>query len=82
MGEGVIGKFIYFWIFLLGGLFIARFLGIADTTGNMVVLSISLTFVYVGWTFLRAKSKMNAQKREAAAAQESKKNSRHKKKNR
>lgn len=81
MGEGIIGKFIYFWIFLLGGLFIAKFLGIADTTGNMVVLSISLAFIYVGWTFLRAKSKKNAEQREAGA-QETKKNNRHKKKKR
>lgn len=80
MGEGIIGKFIYFWIFLLGGLFIAKFFGIADTTGNMVVLSISLALVYVGWTFLRAKGKKNAEQREAAAAQMPKKNNRHKKK--
>lgn len=65
MNDGIIAKFIYFWIFLLGGLFVAKFFGIADTAGNMIVLSISLAFVYVGWTLLRAKGRKNAAQREA-----------------
>ena len=81
MGEGIIGTFSYFWIFLLGGLFIAKFLGIADTTGNMVVLSISLAFVYVGWTVLRSKGRKKTEQREAAV-RAPKKNNRHKKKKR
>ncbi len=67
MGDGILGKFIYFWIFLIGGLFAARIFGIADTMGNMVVLSIALAFIYVGWTFLRAKSKKNAAEKQAAS---------------
>lgn len=78
MGDGIIGKFICFWIFLIGGLFAAKFFGIADTQGNMVVLSISLAFIYVGWTFLRAKSKKNTAKKEAAPAPRN--NQKHKKK--
>ena len=54
MGDGIIAKFIYFWIFLIGGLFMARILGIADTASNMAVLSISMAFIYVGWNLLRA----------------------------
>lgn len=68
MGDGIIGKFIYFWIFLIGGLFAAKFFGIADTPGNMVVLSVSLAFIYVGWTFLRAKSRKNVEEKKAASA--------------
>lgn len=68
MGDGIIGKFIYFWIFLIGGLFAAKFFGIADTPGNMVVLSVSLAFIYVGWTFLRAKSRKNVAEKKAASA--------------
>ena len=77
MGDGIIAKFIYFWIFLLGGLFAARFFGIADTTGNMIVLSISLALIYVGWCFLRAKSKAKTAAR--AVKSSSGTNSRHKK---
>lgn len=65
MGDGIIGKFIYFWIFLLGGLFIAKFLGIADTAGNMVILSISLAIVYVVWNLFREKGQKKAAKRKA-----------------
>lgn len=60
MGDGIMGKFICFWIFLIGGLVIAKLLGIADTAGNMAVLSISLAFIYVGWTVLRAKGREKA----------------------
>lgn len=65
MGDGIIAKFIYFWIFLIGGLFMARLLGIADTASNMAVLSLSLAFVYVGWNLLRSKGKKKAARREA-----------------
>ena len=59
MGNGVIGKFIYFWIFLLGGLLAARLFGIADTAKNMILLSIALAVVYVVWNVLRAKGRQN-----------------------
>ncbi|MCI8647170.1 MAG: hypothetical protein HFE76_10405 [Firmicutes bacterium] len=68
MGGGIIGKFIYFWIFLLGGLFIAKFLGIADTARNMAVLSLSLAIVYIGWNVLRAKGQQKAAERKPAPA--------------
>lgn len=82
MGDDILGKFIYFWIFLIGGLFAAKIFGIADTAGNMVVLSISLAFIYVGWNFLRAKSKKNAAAKQAAStpANRSGQNKRKKKK--
>lgn len=80
MGDGIIGKFIYFWIFLLGGLFIAKFLGVADTAGNMAVLSISLALVYIGWTVLRAKGQKKAAERKEQPAP--KNNNGHKKKKR
>lgn len=68
MGNGILGKFIYFWIFLIGGLCAAKLFGIADTPGNMVVLSVSLAFIYVGWTFLRAKPKKNMAEKDAVPA--------------
>lgn len=80
MGNGILGKFIYFWIFLIGGLFAAKFFGIADTPGNMVVLSVSLAFIYVGWTFLRAKSRKNMEQKEAASAPGNTRNNHKKKK--
>lgn len=64
MGDGILSKFIYFWVFLFGGLVMARLLGMADTVGNVVVLSISLAFVYIGWNLFRAKGKQRAAERQ------------------
>lgn len=64
MGDGILSKFIYFWVFLFGGLVMARILGMADTVGNVVVLSISLALVYIGWNLLRAKGKQKAAERQ------------------
>lgn len=64
MGDGILSKFIYFWIFLFGGLVMARLLGMSDTVGNVVVLSISLAFVYIGWNLFRAKGKQKAAERQ------------------
>lgn len=80
MGNGVIGKFIYFWIFLLGGLLAARLFGIADTAKNMVLLSIALAVVYVVWNVLRAKGRQNAaQKQQSHASQPGNKHKKKKK---
>lgn len=68
MGDGILSKFIYFWVFLFGGLVMAKILGMADTVGNVVVLSISLAFVYIGWNLLRAKGKQKAAERQAKQA--------------
>lgn len=68
MGGGMIGKFVYFWMFLMGGLIVAKFFGIADTASNMITLSIALAFVFVMWNVLRAKSQKNAAAKKAAAA--------------
>lgn len=78
MGGGMIGKFVYFWMFLIGGLVVAKLFGIADTASNMITLSIVLAFVFVMWNVLRAKAQKNAEAKKTASV--SKTGSRNKKK--
>lgn len=81
MGDGIIGKFVYFWMFLLGGLIVGKVFGLTDTTSNVVVLCIALAIIYVGWVLLRASSKKKAAAQRAAEPAP-KKNNRHGKKKR
>jgi hypothetical protein len=53
MGSGIIGKIIYYWIFVLGILFMAKFFGFANDTGTMVITLIIGTLVYVGWQLIK-----------------------------
>ncbi|MCQ4636393.1 hypothetical protein NE619_06600 [Anaerovorax odorimutans] len=65
MGDGVIGKFIYFWIFILGGLLIGKMVGLTNSAGNVVMLCICLTITYLGWLFIQSRLKRNAAARKA-----------------
>lgn len=78
MGEGVIGKFIFFWIFILGGMFMGKLFGLTDNTPNTIMLFISLIIIFVGVNIIKA----NAKKKSAAkrAAQTPRNNNRHGKK--
>ena len=66
MGNGIIGKFLYFWIFVLGGCFIARVLGFADKDRSMIIFFVALALVYIVWNIARS---LGRKKREESAAQ-------------
>lgn len=53
MGGGAIGKIIYFWIFILGILFMSKVLGFSEEKGTMVIVLITGTLVYIGWQLIR-----------------------------
>jgi len=53
MGSGIIGKIIYYWIFILGILFISKFFGFANDTSTMIVTLVIGTLVYVGWQLIK-----------------------------
>ncbi len=53
MGSGIIGKIIYYWIFILGILFMSKFFGFADQTNTMIVTLVIGTLVYVGWQLIK-----------------------------
>ena len=62
MGNGVIGKIIYFWVFILGGLFVARVAGFANNDKQLIALLIGISIVYV--VFMVARSLGKKKRRE------------------
>ena len=57
MGSGFIGKLIYFWIFILGVLFMAKVLGFAEHRSTMIMVLVVGSLLYVGFQLIRFGSK-------------------------
>ena len=57
MFDGVIGKIIFFWVFMIGAMFFARLLGITDDTRTTVIYLIACALIYVVWVGARALGK-------------------------
>lgn len=66
MGNGIIGKILYFWIFLLGGLFFARVLGFSGDDRTMILFCLALAGVYIVFQTARALGKKNRAEKAAA----------------
>ena len=57
MFDGVIGKIILFWVFILGAMFFARVLGFTDDTRTTVIYLIACALIYVVWVVGRTMAK-------------------------
>ena len=67
MGNGVIGKILYFWIFILGGLFFAKVLGFAKDDKSTIVFLIAIALVYIVFKVFRTlRKKKRAEKPESS----------------
>ncbi len=47
MGNGILGKVLYFWIFIIGGMFFARVFGVANDDRTTIMLCIGLALIYI-----------------------------------
>ena len=47
MGNGVIGKILYFWIFIIGAMFVLKFTGNADDTKTTAIVLVAVALVYI-----------------------------------
>jgi hypothetical protein len=63
MFDGVIGKIILFWIFMLGASFFGKFLGFTGDTRTMVMYLIACAIAYVVWVGARALAKKRREER-------------------
>ena len=61
---GIVGKFLYFWIFMIGVLLFAKYLGHVDDGRQMVYVCIAAALVYIVFQVFRVLGK---NKREAKA---------------
>ena len=51
---GIVGKFLYFWIFMIGVLLFAKYLGHVDDGRHMVYVCIAAALVYIVFMVFRA----------------------------
>ena len=53
MNSGLIGKFLYFWMFMIGALLILKFTGFSDDNKTMFVVLGAIAIVYIVWNVFR-----------------------------
>ncbi len=63
---GIIGKILYFWIFIIGAMLFARYIGHIQDGRQMVYVCIAAALVYIVFIVFRA---LGRGKREAKAEQ-------------
>ncbi len=86
MKSNIISKFIYFWIFILGGIFVAWIMGFLKDNTRFIIFIVAIALVYVVFQVARAlgqrkrggadyaaQSSMNRGSRPAGAKKNSKK---------
>lgn len=67
MGSGLIGKFLYFWMFIIGALIILRVTGFSNDTRTMIVTLGAIALVYIVWNVFREMGKKRKAEKQAAA---------------
>lgn len=80
MGNGVIGKILYFWIFVIGGLFIAKLMGFANNDRAMIYFCLALAGVYIVFQVARSIGKKKREGKAVEDRQPVRKGTSHKKK--
>jgi hypothetical protein len=65
MGNGI-GKILYFWIFILGGLFVAKVLGFIGDSKTLITFLVAIALIYIVFNVFRSLGrKKRAEKEEA-----------------
>lgn len=71
MGNGVIGKIIYFWIYMIAVVIFAKIAGVMENTGTAVIVLIAAAIIYIVWNVARYMGKKKREEREEDARQAS-----------
>lgn len=66
MGDGIIAKIIYFWIFIIGALVFAKLLNFVGDDRQLIIFLIAVAGVYIVWTVMRELGKKRRAEREWA----------------
>ncbi|MBQ6496174.1 MAG: hypothetical protein IJI74_03270 [Firmicutes bacterium] len=64
MGNGVIGKFIYFWAFMIGVVIFGKFFGFMNDTRTAIMILVGAALIFVVWTLGRYKAQQKREERE------------------
>lgn len=82
MGNGIIGKILYFWIFMIGGLFILKFTGYSSDNRTTAIVLIAIALVYIVWNVFRELGKKKKAEKAAVYTQPVRKGASNKKRKR
>lgn len=66
MGNGIIGKILYFWVFLIGALIFARIFHIFTSDKATILFCIAVAIIYIVWNVFRELGKRKREAQEAA----------------
>lgn len=69
MGNGIIGKILYFWIFILGALVFGKIFNIFHSDKQVIWFLIAVSLIYIVWTACRSRGKKKREEKQAANAQ-------------
>ncbi len=56
MNGGVIGKFIYFWAFMIGVIVFGKIFGFMNDTKTSIIVLVAAAIIYIVWTIGRSKA--------------------------
>ncbi|MEA4922775.1 MAG: hypothetical protein VB031_05330 [Eubacteriaceae bacterium] len=57
MGNSLMGKIMYFWIFIIGGMVMAKIFGMPMDPKSVIILLVVLSCFYWGLALIRATGK-------------------------
>ena len=63
MGDGIIGKFIYFWAFIIGVIVFGKVFGFMNDSKSTIMILIASAIVYIVWVIARSKAKQRNEQR-------------------
>lgn len=69
MSGDFIGKFIYFWAFIIGVIVFGKIFGYMNDTKNSIIILIAAAVAYIVWTVGRSKSKQRREEKAWEAEQ-------------
>ncbi|MDO4868778.1 MAG: hypothetical protein Q4A65_00600 [Bacillota bacterium] len=57
MGNGIIGKILYFWAFMLGVVIFGKLFGFLDDTRQSIYILVGAALIFIVWNIFRSLGK-------------------------
>lgn len=64
MDSRIIGKIIYFWVFMLGVVLVGKFMGVMEDGRMTIIICIAAAILYIVWNVFRSLGKKKREERE------------------
>ena len=70
MDNRLIGKIIYFWVFMIGVIVIGKLTGLMEDGRTTIIICLATAGVYIGWNVFRSLGRRKSEERQWQARQE------------